>query len=98
MYDYRSLLETDERTFTTKLALNAHSADENVAVGAWAMLSPAAGIYRSTAKGAAGGQGGGDEDDGGAKVGKGARSQRSPCPIAIVTGLQYIVSLGQRFK
>ena len=67
MYDYRSLLETDEITFTMKLALNAHSADENVALGAWAMLSPAAGIYRSTAKGAAGGQGGGDEDDGGGK-------------------------------
>ena len=99
MYDYYSvMLETGQSTLTMMLTLDAYSADENVAVGAWALLAPAVGIYRSTTEGAAGGKGGGDEDDGGGQVRTGARSQRSPCPIAIVTGLKCIVSLGRTFK
>ena len=44
-------------------------------VSPWALLEPAVGIERSTAEGAAGGQGGGDENDAGAR-----RSARAPVP------------------
>ena len=99
VYGYRVMLETNQSTLTMKLALDAYSADENVAVREWALLAPAVGIYRSIAEGAACGQGAATRMTAGAQVGKGARSQRSPCPIAIVTGrLQQIVSLIWRFK
>ena len=73
--------ETDQSTLTMKLALDAYSADENVAVGAWALLAPpAVGIYRSTVEGAVGGQGGGDEDDRG-----GAGRQGRPFPTFAIS-------------
>ena len=76
MYDYYSvMLETGQSTLTMMLTLDAYSADENVAGGAWALLAPAVGIYRSTTEGAAGGKGGGDEDGGG-----GAGPQGRPFP------------------
>ena len=45
MYDYYCvILETDRSALTMKLALDAYSADENVAVGAWSLLAPAVGV------------------------------------------------------
>ena len=75
VYDYRVMLETDESTLRMKLPLDAYSTDENAAVGAWALLEPVVDSDRSTAEGAAGGQGGGDEDEAGVR-----RSARAPVP------------------
>ena len=57
------------------LPLDVYSTDENAAVGPWALLEPAVGIDRSTAEGAAGGQGGSDENDTEA-----CKSARAPVP------------------
>ena len=56
---------------------DAHSTrtDENATVRAWALLEPAVVINCSMAEGAVGGQGGGDENDAGAR-----RSARTPVP------------------